>query len=277
MTFDHYVHYRLMTLSELYRDYCGRCTMYYGSARATLDTDALHDFRVTVRRLRLLVEILDDMDVVLWPKSRRRLIASAFQLAGAMRDIQTQNRLWSFWNRQQPVRIMGLRTMLRAMERDTRDRFERHMSAIPIDVLLSVTPDISEKLQQADVSRLDRIIQRATAPIPELLAMALHPDRKQIHPLRIRIKKAKYLLDVAHQLLGATKESTDLRAQLASLQDRFGFWHDLQIHRTLAKQFLGLSPRSSAQIETVSRYRDKLRRVQDRLLSGRFTIPAEFI
>lgn len=266
-----------MTIEELYRDYCARCVRHFMESRKAADTDDLHDFRVAVRRLKMLVTLLESMGVALWPKARRKQINLAFRLAGELRDYQTQVRLCSYWSRRLKYRFVSFRSALSSLVRDARDRFETHLAGVPLDVLMTVTPDIDQKIRQADWSAMKQAIQQETACIPELLARSVHADPKSIHPLRIRIKRAKYVLDVMHELYDRTEESSGLRDRLSAMQDRFGFWHDLEIHRELAKSFMKGSHLTEPQIARIVALREAIARAQTAVLIGTYAIPSEFV
>jgi CHAD domain-containing protein len=214
------------------------------------DAEALHDFRVALRRLRSVMRaygsLLDDS---VSPKIRRRLSRMA-EAAGVSRDAEVRLQ----WINERRDSIEGadrrsiacveqhLRRERRAGDRNLRRELKRHFSG--------VTGQLQRRLMRYRVT-LDAGERRAMPATRELLSQTLleltsmlrerldAPTRvgevRALHLARIAAKRLRYALEPLAEGRFApprvARRAGAAVAQLASLQDELGRIHDAHVFR----------------------------------------------
>ena len=228
------------------------------------DAEAVHDFRVALRRLRTVVRIVRDMH----GRKRMRKIGEDLKryadATGALRDEEvlretltalevtprTRQALaqWMERRRRQELsRRSGVVTLLREDGSAPRALVRPPM---PLQASLADTlARLEKRLARggADVSALDLALasmSRARRDVREHAA-ATPADAEAMHTLRIRFKRLRYtaelfapvLADAAAAVRGATK-----------MQKRLGELHDLDEALLRVSRAWGLSPRHRATV-----------------------------
>jgi CHAD domain-containing protein len=198
------------------------------------DSEALHDFRVGLRRLRATERAYrPQLEDVFGKKLRRRLrrLARDTNLA---RDAEVQlqwldaqraalrphqRRGWHYLRARLLARIADEYGRIRAEA----DR-EFHDIAQRLDEGLSAPPDSAASPPFAAVCAA---VLRATVGelTADVAALDTVHDDAAIHELRLTIKRARYLLDPVADAIAAPA----LPRALSQWQDRLGSIHDLQV------------------------------------------------
>lgn len=228
------------------------------------DAEAVHDFRVALRRLRTVVRIVRDMH----GRKRMRKIGEDLKryadATGALRDEEvlretltavevtpgTRQALAQWMDRrrrQELSRRSGVVTLLR--EDGSAPRALVRPPMPPQASLADTLARLEKRLARggADVSALDLALasmSRARGDVREHAA-ATPSDAEAMHALRIRFKRLRYtaelfapvLADAAAAVRGATK-----------LQKRLGELHDLDEALLRVSRAWGLSPRHRATV-----------------------------
>jgi CHAD domain-containing protein len=214
------------------------------------DTEALHDFRVALRRLRSVVRAYgSELDDSVSPKIRRRLSRMA-EAAGVSRDAEVRLQ----WISERRDRIEGadrrslawveqhLRRERRTGDQTLRRELKRHFAG--------ATVQLQRRLMRYRVT-LDAGERRAVPATRELLSQTLLDltsllrerldaptrvgDVRALHLARIAAKRLRYALEPLAE--GRFVPSPVARragaavAQLASLQDELGRIHDAHVFR----------------------------------------------
>ena len=199
--------------------------------------DALHDFRVAVRRLRSWVRAFDDdLSATVRPKAQRRLkrIADATR---ASRDFEVHIDWLERFARSRKGRYREATEWLLDRTRDRKARADLELQEMLNENLERTTAQLTQGLSHYVVSldepsdpfsvALARLIRehagaarRATARIASI------GDRNEAHEARISAKRLRYLLE---PLSDAGVDTKPLVERLAKLQDDLGALHDAQI------------------------------------------------
>lgn len=216
--------------------------------RANEDPEALHDFRVAVRRLRSWLRAFEnEFDDTLRGKYRRGLD----RIADATRDSRDlevhiawverfararrkRTRAGSDWliARMRGRKARADLTLRRVLDED----FARTESGLrKAFAHYTVTRDETPALFARVTAKLVR--QQAVAVRSALANVSTIGDRVQGHDARIAAKRLRYLLEPFRDLIDGTG---DVVTRLTTLQDDFGALHDAQIFgseiaRALAK------------------------------------------
>lgn len=202
------------------------------------DADALHDFRVAVRRLRSWIRAFDDMlDGAIKGKQRRRLkrIADATNpgrdlhvqlewLGATAQHASARRQEGAAWFSKYLLAASDPATadLRAAIERDfakTYDTLADRLSAFEADDEPPPTPTLAAAIGE-------RIEPFALALATQLDGVRGVGDERAAHKARIRAKRLRYLLE---PLSDEVAEAKALVSRLKSLQDHLGRIHDAHV------------------------------------------------
>ncbi len=228
------------------------------------DPEAVHDFRVALRRLRSWVRSFSvELAETVTPKLRRQLRRLA-DATGERRDLEVQHA-WitlqiDVLNRRQHV---GARWLLNRLEHRMRDA-DAHLHAA-LDkrydhthaVLVSALPESNSGLSDAAGPSAGAAVRRKVVALTHeleshLLEIRQIRDQDEAHSARIVAKRLRYLLEPFSGRIEGTPAAIQ---HLKSLQDALGELHDAQVFAGALKEALEVA---------VS---DHLRRVSKQLLA----------
>lgn len=215
-----------------------------GAAGATArgDAEAVHDFRVALRRLRTwlkaLAPSLDDVP----RRGTRRRMRKLWRLASKSRDLEVRQATLA------GLGAVATKTAAReATERTLNlshqvQRARRKLTEAVPDTLPRIAVGLSRQLQDDDAGRALDIHDTANPLMAAAMARLLRAklekltrslDRLQrgsatrrMHAVRIAAKKLRYLLDAFDE---QSRLATSAVRRLAKLQDIYGSLHDEQL------------------------------------------------
>ena len=217
--------------------------------------ESVHRFRTYSRRVEVLLgELASDHSGN--EKKLLKLLAKLRKKAGKVRDLDVQSELLRNLKSQQAAGhkaqlqrfLSGERTkrqkkLMKAFDKETVAELRKRLRKAERDI------EVSEKLEPVSVaSGLVNQVQ-SDRPMTE----------ETLHQYRIAGKRARYVAEMA----GDSPEAQALVAQLKSMQDGIGDWHDwLQLTAHAEKLFGGVQDSSLvAQLRNVTRakYREAVR------------------
>ena len=205
------------------------------------DADALHDFRVGLRRLRSWLRAfrpwLDDST----PKRARRRLKKAARLTGWSRDAEV-HREWIIAQRSAlSVRQRrGLTWLLERVENEKRNS-DRLVAGKGVRAFSRAESTLARKLKTFR-TRIDEDVDEPPRPFTSVMAELVraqaaklsrrltriesYDDARNVHKARLAGKRLRYLLEpIATSLESASR----LTGELADLQDVLGSWHDVHL------------------------------------------------
>ena len=201
------------------------------------DAEALHDFRVAMRRLRSTLRAYQPHLAALVPAKLRRRLRELARATGEARDVEVQIAwLESHRDDLPPARRAGLPWLL-ARLRERRDRAYRDIReriAPKFDRLarrlrraLASPPPPDATLPPSLTSLIAELLEDQGSDLERRLALIRSPDNHtEAHAARIRVKRARYLLEpVAREALPAAPVLRSLKRA----QELLGDLHDLQV------------------------------------------------
>jgi CHAD domain-containing protein len=201
------------------------------------DAEALHDFRVAMRRLRSTLRAYQaQLDAVVPAKLRRRLRDLA-RATGEARDVEVQiSWLERQRNELAPARRAGVPWLLaRLTERrdraygDIRERIAPKFDRLArrLRRALGATPTPDATLPPSLASVIAQLLEDQGSDLERRLALIRSPaNHAEAHAARIRVKRARYLLEPVVREAALT--SPVLR-RLKQVQQLLGDLHDLQV------------------------------------------------
>ena len=205
------------------------------------DADALHDFRVAIRRLRSWLRALGPWLKDSVPKKAFRRLEKAARLTGDSRDAEVH---LAWLHAQRPALSVrqrrGLTWLVEQIEQDKRDSdhvvstkgahaFDRAGDAFArkLPIYRAHVDHESSTSQRAFGAVIAELLRDHAAALAERLTrVETFDDEKGAHAARIAGKRLRYLLEpIAEHVEGGK----DLVSDLSKLQDTFGDWHDVHV------------------------------------------------
>ena len=215
------------------------------------NTDALHDFRVAVRRLRSWLRALDPWLDGSTPGRQVRRLKKAARATNASRDADVR----LVWLRNQrtglsPHERRGVNWLIRNIAEQRRDSFQNDVLK-GADAFDSAHKKLDRRLREYQVQIRDeedespplfdmaigQLIREHADVLDRSLETIHDPDAtRQIHRARIAAKRLRYLLDPLEKTVPGAKELVN---DIGKLQDALGDSHDVAVFRkefaTIAK------------------------------------------
>jgi CHAD domain-containing protein len=234
--------------------------------RQDIDTEFLHDFRVSVRRARsLLGQIKTVLDAETTSSLRAQLKAMG-AITGNVRDLDVYLLKKTEYSERVPDFLKpGILQLFRTLQRKRRyakDRMVKEMSGSDFDATLGnldtfVESDpqneaagpignhpIKDVAKAAIYKRYRRVVKKGRRITEET------PDTK-LHELRIDCKKLRYLLEFFSSLFPSSQMKTLIK-QLKQLQENLGDFNDLCVQQDFLIQHLSSIKPQTAQVVMLS-------------------------
>ena len=203
--------------------------------------EALHDFRVAVRRLRSWLRAFDPWLEGSVPRKPRRRLKRAGRATNASRDADVR----LVWLRAQrhdisPRDRAGLTWLMKHITEARTESFAEDMakglSAFDraenkLDHTLREYRVLIEKEDEASAPAFDSVIGELMRSHARQLRQSLDQahaatSRRRIHVARIQAKRLRYLMDPLSDIVPGVKELVD---ELGKLQDALGDSHDVAL------------------------------------------------
>jgi CHAD domain-containing protein len=211
--------------------------------RASLDTEFLHDFRVTVRRTRSLLRQIRHV----FPPSVVNHFSIEFswigRLTGPLRDIEVL--LLALRERPEDTCAGDMELLTAVLGQSRRLEHQKLVEALDSDRYRKLLSDWEEFLTGSETRDqrprnaerpLAHLISRRASRLSERIAdgassVDKHTDAVRLHELRIQAKKLRYLLDATPGLFDRVDLEVVLGA-LKKLQRVLGDFNDAQVQES---------------------------------------------
>lgn len=201
------------------------------------DAESLHDLRVALRRLTVLVEQLATASHK--RKTLLHAIKALLKQTNRGRDAQVMLK-WLQWQWPQlsEAEQSGARQWQRILERQLRQRqSDLARLAIAVRRLQPTLASLSARTGQVEQSLGELLVQTLRQRTDELASLLQSEDvLRQLHLVRLKAKTVRYLLEPF-----CDEDSPDcLRAleELQRLQTQLGEWHDTVVRQQSLVKFL---------------------------------------
>jgi CHAD domain-containing protein len=228
------------------------------------DPEELHQMRTAVRRLRAILGAVRDMFDPRWVGSLRKELDWLGTVLGARRDLDVLR---------QHLRgeLAPLRSSKRMVARDLLDRLDAQRARARDEVLAALDSPRYAKLlgRLEDAVRQPRVVATDLS-IPDVAAGAFKklrkavralpedPSDRDLHAVRIRVKRARYAAELAQPMAGRPADRFIKRAK--KLQDVLGEHQDAAVAEERLRGLLRRDRRPPAKVladSLVSRQRER--------------------
>ncbi|HSR69560.1 MAG TPA: CHAD domain-containing protein [Acidobacteriota bacterium] len=218
-------------------------------AAARCEEEAIHQFRLCVKRLRAFYKAVERVDSGFPSKEKEAEIKQVFKAAGNVRDVQVQRRLALQWQEVSRIALQGYLGHLEDLERDRRPPLQEACSALPEDVLKQRQQEIEGLLRSRPpedlLKALDAYLEELVEQLHEMAAAEQKEDGRDGHdPHRVRIltKQIRYVAEAALSSHPRDARLAALVESMKALHDPLGDWHDRRVATRFADRFLEENP-----------------------------------
>ncbi|OQY05335.1 MAG: hypothetical protein B6I20_01570 [Bacteroidetes bacterium 4572_117] len=199
-------------------------------AFSTANRDAIHDMRVSIKRLRLLYRFLDfASEKQFYANKKGKLLVEVFKSAGPLRDVQIQLSILGKLKEDLNVDYPELNSFLNSKENSGIEKFKKKGSTFDL-IQIKYLFNFSEAIMKIIIEFTDLQVTFDNYILNRLniIKKTLKKPKQKIdfHRLRKRIKDLIYLYEIKNTNLGKYKEPLDL---LKLLGKTLGVWHDIEV------------------------------------------------
>ena len=199
-------------------------------AFSTTNEKAIHDMRVSIKRLSLLYRFLDFFsDKQFCAKKKTELLINVFKSAGPLRDAQIQLFIFEKLKDDLKVDYNDLNEFLRLKEKSGIEKFKEKSNTFDPDRIKHLF-NFSESLLKIIIFfpglqiAFDSYKENRQHKIRSLLKR--DKQKVEFHKVRKRIKDLTYLTEIQQVQSDETNEEL---AHLKLLGKKLGDWHDLEV------------------------------------------------
>ncbi len=240
------------------------------------DPEALHDFRVALRRLRVWLGECRELWCGEWPRLQREYLTALMAPTGAARDLE--------------VLVATLRKEAEQFSPKRRETLEKIVAKIAASVTvpaflrrLSQDPAFANRLRglgQGDTEegfcpeatapaeiQLTRLLRRRVRRVRKLRKTLMRRESdRTLHRLRIAFKKLRYLMEESRELADPVRSARALKL-LKEIQDLLGEYHDLTVERPMLRSWCRRACNAKEK-KVVQKVRRKMKRRRKELRSA---------
>jgi CHAD domain-containing protein len=198
------------------------------------DDEALHDFRVALRRFRSIERAYRDWVADALPKKLRRRLQELVRSTGPARDCEVQlHWLDAQHAALRPNQRTGFQWLRRRLEDRQRQGYAAVRAAVPLQfsALSALLRAALAMPAECTPTSFGRVTAGQLRPLAAELgerfaAIAGDEEMAHVHAARLLVKRARYLLE---PLAAALPEGKALVRELGGLQELLGDMHDAEV------------------------------------------------
>ncbi len=195
------------------------------------DDEAIHDIRVSIKKTRTLLLLLDHIFPGEWDiKTKYRPYRKIFKRLGLIRDLQVQQKLASYLKQKTSANIEGYQAFLREQEKMIRFNVNAWLRQSSLPDWHSLETDIHTSYFRTEKKL---IIQKANEyinfRIQEAKRLSSQKDRITIHLIRRLLKEARYMLDMMISVFRNKTDYKEFQSRIKPIENYLGEWHDRMV------------------------------------------------
>ncbi len=211
----------------------------YPKIQDVSDDEAIHDIRVSIKKIRTLLRLLDFIYPGEWDiRARYKPYKKIFKRLGLIRDLQVQQKLASYLKHKTTGNIEGYQEYLRENERMARFNVNTWLHQYSMPDWHSLETDIHSCYFRTGKNQ---IILKANeyidGKIKQAKKLTVQKDRISIHLIRRLLKEARYMMDMMSSVLGNKMDYKPLQNNIKPIENYLGEWHDRMVALDYIFQF----------------------------------------
>ncbi|MDD5508631.1 MAG: CHAD domain-containing protein [Bacteroidales bacterium] len=195
------------------------------------DDDAIHDIRVSIKKIRTLLLLLDYIYPGEWDiREHYRPFRKIFKRLGFIRDLQVQQKLAAYLRQKCSGNLQGYQEFLEDHEKATRFNVNTWIRIYSMPDWHTLEEDIRDCYFRTGKKM---IIRKANDYIEQKINQAKkishQKDRVTIHLIRRLLKEARYMMDMIGSVF---KDRTDyklIQNKIRPIENYLGEWHDRMV------------------------------------------------
>lgn len=212
----------------------------YNSAFENKEEDLIHNFRVSLKKLRTLFSLLEGITSGSFnAKENFRFFKSLFKELGILRDLQvlliTIENYEKFLNK----RFTSFKRAVRSREKTAQRNLSIWMNEKGNQKYFkALRKNISEHSKVEEQRIIDHSKTIIDNWVNKVRAGKNLRSHKRWHNHRRRLKRAKYLIEMINECYPLRSDQKDLLKKVRLLEEQLGNWHDLINARLEIRSFL---------------------------------------
>ncbi len=221
------------TLKKVIQDYLNKNLDQFeinlDRSQKAFDPDAIHDFRVAVKRIRSVVRAVNrSLEPATFPDNMILPLRLIFKAGGNIRDDQVQIGLVEELENEHSRHFPLIREFYQERIRDQRNTFfVKSLELEPADVE-SVKEQIFDALRQVDDHELDRGLYEHLSQALLKLRLKRYDLEKpeRLHRFRTRFKQNGYIVEMIYQSKYDKRITKSSYNRMKNFGQELGTWHD---------------------------------------------------
>ncbi|MBP6978240.1 MAG: CHAD domain-containing protein [Bacteroidales bacterium] len=208
----------------------------YPRIQDVTDDEAIHDIRVSIKKTRTLLLLLDYMYPDEWDiRTLYRPYRKIFKRLGLIRDLQVQHKLAAYLKLKTAVDIVGYQSFLKQQEKTIRFDVNAWLRHSSLPNWRSLEADLhSCYFRTGKKMIILKANEYIACRIQKAKKLTAQKDRTTIHLIRRLLKEARYMIDMMSSVLKDKTEYKELQTQIKPIENYLGEWHD----RTVALDYI---------------------------------------
>lgn len=250
-------------------------TRNFSLAVERLYPEAIHDFRVALKRMKALFRLVEAISPSFNAALRFRRFRRVFKVSARLRDLHIQLGIADELASVGGFPSGTYRTFLLLSETKESTRLLRFAKKFDTARLLAKRNTLSDILGHEDSERIVRSASERLVLLMEKLATrAEHPEENGgYHKFRIRAKETHYVREMYDLLHGIQPGDDGFLKDMKKVHQALGAWHDREVARQWLFMFAedesvdvsaALSASDEVQIRNMENFRDAWRNFQSR-------------
>jgi CHAD domain-containing protein len=238
-------------LSNYFGKQCTAFTANFVKVRECFDTDAIHDMRVAVKRIRAVLMLLEKLDPAFDAENAEGELSRLFKLSGKMRDAQVQQQLIRKYESALNQDFSDFIHYLNRYEKKSIRRFTGYVEEHKVrDYTASLQQTADEipgrKKGQAIGEAIINLVNELLEICGNLKSDQVHDEN--LHEIRRKLKQCNYLLSVFHRDDPALPRLSQTLKLLETANDLLGEWHDHVVGMELLRKYINNASKTQAEL-----------------------------
>jgi CHAD domain-containing protein len=231
-----------MALNLLSRYLISQLTVFDRNYPHILDTgypEAIHDVRVSIKKIRTLFLLLDFIypsifNAPLIYKSYKKL----FRQLGGIRDLQVQIKLTDHYETKTHSKIVPYREFLQERHANAINQLTTWQNQYHPPSNNSIESVIRSYYLKTGKEKINnKAKEYIQSKLTQVLTLVDHKDKETIHLIRRLLKEARYMTDMLNTVSKVKDANTKLLTDIKSIENFLGDWHDRMISLEFIYQF----------------------------------------
>ena len=199
------------------------------NAQKVFNPDAIHDYRVAVKRIRSIVNAIDRSgEKPVFPEDMISPLRLMFKAGGTMRDDQVQIGLGEDFEKQHTMPFPLVKEFYYQRIKDQRDEFYvKSFDIEPADIV-QIQSMIDESLEPMDDKELETGLQNWFLESMQKLRRKRYDLEKpeRLHRFRTRYKQNGYVIEMIYQANYDRRITKKSYSKMKDFGQELGNWHD---------------------------------------------------